>query len=268
MTRRREERRMRFSANLGFLWANRPLPDAVHAAKAAGFSAVECHWPYDTPAATLRSALTETGLPFLSLNTRRGTLARGEFGLAAVPFRQTEAQESIQEAIDYADKVGARAVHVMAGKARGSVARKTFLDNLDFATAMAEPLGITILIEPINRHDAPGYFLETTGQALQVIDEVAAPNLRLMFDCYHIGRTEGDPTTRFAALQSVIGHVQFASVPDRGPPDRGDVDYATVFAAIAALGWNTPLGAEYNPVGPTGDSLGWMTPYLQSVSPD
>lgn len=115
-----------------------------------------------------------------------------------------------------------------------------------------------ILIEPLNRHDAPGYFLRTTDQAREIIADIAAQNLKLMFDCYHVGRTEGDVTTRLADLLPLIGHVQFASVPDRGPPDRGELHYATIFAALDALGWTRPLGAEYRPDGATEASLGWM----------
>jgi hypothetical protein len=75
---------MRFSANLGFLWTELELPEAIRAAAAAGFDAVECHWPYATDPAELREALAEAGLPMVALNTRPGDRARGEFGLAAL----------------------------------------------------------------------------------------------------------------------------------------------------------------------------------------
>jgi hydroxypyruvate isomerase len=246
----------RFSANLGFLWTDRPLPDAIRAAKAAGFDAVECHWPYDFPAADLRAVLDETGLPMLGLNTRRGDVAGGENGLSALVGRAVEARAAIDEALAYAEVVDAGAVHVMAGFAKGCDAHAVFVDNLRFACAKAGPR--TILIEPLNRHDAPGYFLQTTDQACAVIADVAAPNLKLMFDCYHVGRTEGDLITRLAALKPDIGHIQFASVPDRGAPDHGEVNYAAIFAAIAHIGWAAPLGAEYKPGGDTDATLGWM----------
>ena len=247
----------RFSANLGFLWTELPLPDAIRAAKAAGFDAVECHWPYATPAAEIRAALQETGLPMLGLNTRRGDVAAGENGLAALPGREAEARAAIDEALEYARAIDARAVHVMAGVAAGAEAERTFLANLRHACDRAGP-DRTILIEPLNRFDAPGYFLNTTAQAADLIDRIGAPNLRLMFDCYHVGRTEGDVLGRFQALLPIIGHVQFAAVPDRGPPDHGEIDYATLMAAIALLGWSAPLGAEYRPGGPTDATLGWM----------
>ena len=128
---------MRFSANLGFLWADRPLPDAIRAAHAAGFDAVECHWPYDTPAADVARALRETGLPMLGLNTRRGDVAVGENGLAALPGREKQARAAIDEAVAYAAAIGAGHVHVMGGAARGPDALATFRDNLAYACARA-----------------------------------------------------------------------------------------------------------------------------------
>ncbi|OAN79192.1 isomerase [Jannaschia sp. EhC01] len=247
-----------FSANLGFLWTDRPLPDAIHAAKAAGFDAVECHWPFDVDPADVAAALQETGLPMLGLNTRRGDVAGGENGLAALPGREDEARAAIDEALDYAARISAGAVHVMAGFAEGPEARDTFIKALHDACEGAAKRDQVILIEPLNRFDAPGYFLGTTDLAAEIIAEVAAPNLRLMFDCYHVGRTEGDVIGRLRALYPLIGHIQFASVPDRGAPDHGDLGYAGVFAEIAALGWSQPLGAEYKPGGPTEDTLGWM----------
>lgn len=248
---------MRFSANLGFLWQDRPLPEAIHAAKAAGFDAVECHWPYDTPAAQVAQALAQTGLSMLGLNTRRG--GPGENGLAALEGRQAEARAAIDEALAYARAIGTGAVHVMAGFAQGARAEAVFLDNLRYACAQARDSAITILIEPLNRHDAPGYFLKTTDQAIAILDALDAPEAKLMFDCYHVGRSEGDVLTRLAALRARVGHIQFAAVPDRGAPDHGELDYRTIFAAIEAMGWARPLGAEYKPAGPTEDTLGWMT---------
>jgi hydroxypyruvate isomerase len=249
---------MKFSANLGFLWADRPLPDAIRAAKAAGFDAVECHWPYDTPAEEVTRALVETGLPLLGLNTVRGN--PGENGLCALPGREAEARAAIDQAVAYARETHCGAIHVMAGFAEGPEAHATFLDALRYARAEA-PDEITLLIEPLNRHDAPGYFLKTTDQAVAILTELDLPGVKLMFDCYHVGRTEGDVTTRLAALLPRIGHVQFASVPDRGAPDHGELNYRFVFEAIAAMGWARPLGAEYKPQGPTDETLGWMTAY-------
>ncbi len=250
---------MKFSANLGFLWSDLPLPDAIRAAAAAGFDAVECHWPYTVPPDDVVAALTETGLPMLGLNTSRGDVAAGENGLCALPGREADARAAIDEAVGYAGAIGARAVHVMAGFATGPEADATFRANLEYACAQAAPRGITILIEPLNRHDAPGYYLQTTTQARQIIEAIGLPNLRMMFDCYHVQRMEGDLSSRLSDLLPLIGHIQFAAVPDRGAPDHGEVNFAHVFRHIRSLGYTAPLGAEYKPGGPTGPTLGWLS---------
>ena len=249
---------MKFSANLGFLWNDRPLPDAIHAAKAAGFDAVECHWPYDVPATKILTALTETGLKMLSLNTRRGDVKRGENGLSTIVEREVEARANIDEAIAYAIAIEAKNVHVMAGFAVGKQSHTTFIRNLAYACTNAAQHRIQILIEPLNEYDVPGYFLKTTDQAVSIIDEVGFTNLKLMFDCYHVQLMEGDLTHRLEKLLPHIGHIQFASVPDRGAPDHGEINYEHVFQVISNLGYDCPTGAEYKPKCPTDQSLGWL----------
>ena len=251
---------MKFSANLGFLFTEYALPDAIRASAQAGFAAVECHWPYDVAPKDVRAALTETGLPMLGLNSRRGNIEAGDNGLLALPDREDEARASILEAFDYAREISAGAVHLMAGKSSGEEAHQTFLSNLEFAISRV-PDGVTCLIEPLNAFDAPGYFLRDTQHAAEVIRALGSDRLRLMFDCYHVARTEGDIPGCFEKHRDIIGHVQFAGVPDRGRPDEGTVDYVAILNALVASGWTTPLGAEYKPGAPTETTLGWMAVY-------
>lgn len=251
----------KFSANLGMLWTDLSLVDAIHAAKAAGFDAVECHCPYDYSTEEISTALTQTGLKMLSLNVRPGDLAVGDFGLAAVPGREQEARSDIDEAIDYAVAIGAEKVHVLAGLASGQNARECFVSNLVYACKKAAASGIEILIEPINQNDAPGYFLNSTDLAGSIIKEVNAKNLSLLFDCYHVQLIEGDLSNRLKTLMPIIGHIQFAGVPDRGPPDVGEVAYGNIFSLIDDLGYAAPLGAEYRPKIATDKTLNWLDSY-------
>ena len=233
--------------------------DAVRAAAKAGFAAVECHWPYATDPEDLRAVLNDTGLAMQSLNTIVGH--EGEFGLAALVGREVEARAAIDQAVAYAAAVGARHVHLMAGCAAGEAALGCFMENCHYAANAARRTGtdLGILIEPINPHDVPGYFLQNFDQAREVLREVAAPNLTLMFDCYHAGRMRLDLLPLMQTLLPHIGHIQIAAVPDRGAPDRGVVDYPAIFAALAAWGYDHPLGAEYHPAnGDTDASLEWM----------
>lgn len=245
---------MRFSANLGFLFRDMALPDAIRAAHAQGFHAVEMHWPYDTDPAEVVAALGDTGLPLLGINTARGNLEAGDFGLSALPGREDEARAAIAQAVDWAVATGARNIHVMAGKAQGAAAFATYVDNLRHASALAAPHGIGILIEPLNPRDAPGYFLCDLPGALRAV-EATGGAVRVMFDCYHMQIVHGDLWHRVRDALPAIGHIQFAAVPDRAEPDHGEVDFAWLLPAIVDLGYDGAFGAEYKPQ--TG-SLAWM----------
>ena len=249
---------MQFSANLGFLWADLSLPDAIRAAKAAGFDAVECHWPYDTDPVQVKAALAETEFQMLGLNTSRGDVEAGDNGLSALPDRITQARTAIDQAVAYGNDIGALNIHVMAGFASGEDAHATFVENLKYACALAATKGVTTLIEPLNRYDAPGYFLQTIDQAVAIMAQVNAANLKLMFDCYHVQLMEGDLTNKLTNLKEQIGHIQFASIPDRAAPDHGEVNFHHLFSVIQELGYTMPLGAEYKPHGSTQDTLTWL----------
>ena len=218
-----------FSANLGFLWPNYPLAEAIRSAHRSGFDAVECHFPYDEPVDEVCRALDETGLPMLGLNTIRGPL---NAGLAALPDRVSEARRAIDQAFKYGAQVSSRNVHVMAGVITGQEATSTYLDSLRYASDTAEKYHMSVLIEPLNSFDMPGYFLRDTVHACELLETLNLANVKLMFDIYHVGRTEGRVIERFNSCLPLIGHVQFASVPDRGPPDHGEINFDLIFNAI------------------------------------
>ncbi|CUH24314.1 Putative hydroxypyruvate isomerase YgbM [Jannaschia seosinensis] len=256
---------MRYAANLGFLFTDLALPDAVRAAAQAGFDAVECHFPYETPVADLRAALDETGLRMLALNTWPGDRDAGEFGLCALPGRQDDARREIARAVDYAAAAGMDAVHVMAGRTDGGEAADAcFCANLRFACDLAAARNLRILIEPINTRDVPGYHLSGTDHAERVLDAVQHDALGLMFDCYHMQIMQGDLARTLRRLMPRIGHVQIAAVPDRGEPDAGEVNYSWLMRELAEMGYGGHVGAEYRPragAGSTAAGLSWLSAF-------
>jgi len=258
---------LRFSANLGFLWRELPLVERISRAKAAGFDAVEFHYPYDVPVEAVRAALLDAGLPATGLNTRPGNEAAGELGLSALPGREAEARAAIDEAIDYAKAIGAGSVHVLAGRLGKNEphASQAYRDALDYAGRRAEAAGIVVLIEPINQRNAPGYFLRTSDQAAAIIAELGRKNLRILFDCYHAQISEGDLTRRIENLLPLIGHIQIAAVPSRAEPDEGEVAYDRMLRAIDAMGYEGFVGAEYRPRGTVEEGLGWLKRFREPV---
>ena len=250
----------RFSANLGFLWPDRPLLERIDAAARAGFKAIELHWPYDVPGEAVRERCARLGLELLGVNTVRGDVAAGDFGLGALKGREAEFQAAVDQSIRFCVEAGATAIHCMAGTVppdERDSARTVFVENLRIASRKAEPHDITLLLEPINPRDAPGYFYSTAAEGAAVIAAAGRPNISLMFDCYHVGVSEGGVLDKLERFLPVIGHVQIAAVPSRAEPDRGDLDYGQVFAALDRLGYAGWTGCEYKPAGSTDEGLGW-----------
>lgn len=248
---------MRFSANLGFLFSELALPEAIRAAKRQGFDAVEMHWPYETDVEAVASALAETGLPLLGVNTLRGDIAAGDNGLSAVPGREAEARAAIDQAVAWSVIAGCRNIHVMAGKASGEKAFLTFAENLRYAVDAAYPHGIGIMIEPLNPRDAQEYFLADLPTALRLV-EATEGAVKIMFDCYHMQIVHGDLLRRLKAHLDVVAHIQFAAVPDRAEPDHGEVDFGWLLPAFVDAGYGGLFGAEYKP---KSGSWAWMENY-------
>jgi len=250
----------RFSANLGFLWPDRPLLERIDAAAEAGFKAIELHWPYNVPAEVVREACSQHDLILLGLNTAAGDTYKGEFGLAALEERRDDFEASLDQAIAYARLSGASSIHVMAGvvAADGKEnARRIFAENLVLAGKKASDL--TILLEPINQRDKPGYFYSTIEEAASLIEEVDLPNIKIMFDVYHVGVSEGDILTRIRKYLPRIGHVQIAAVPSRAEPDEGEIAYPAIFEELDRLGYGGWVGCEYKPRAGTEEGLRWIS---------
>ncbi|CCV15994.1 TIM barrel protein [Mesorhizobium sp. STM 4661] len=249
----------KFSANLGFLWTDRPLLDRIAAAASAGFRAVELHWPYDVPAGLMKQACEKHGVELLGINTPVGDAAKGDFGLGALQGRQADFAKSLHQAADYARLSGASSIHVMAGVVEPTAkpeATQVLERNLAFAADVAPDL--TLLLEPINQRDKPGYFYSTIAEAAALIGRVGAPNIRIMFDVYHVGVSEGDILKRLERHLPMIGHVQIAAVPSRAEPDEGEIAYGAIFAALARLGYTGWVGCEYRPRAGTDEGLRWL----------
>lgn len=252
---------LRFSANLGFLWPDLPLLKRIEAAADAGFRAIELHWPYDVPAEAVRRACERRGLELLGLNTPPGDAARGDFGLAAVPGREADFQAGFDQALSYALASGASAIHAMAGVVPADErekAKSVFKTNIGEAADKAARHGLTVLLEAINPRDKPGYFYSTVGEVAGLMSEIDLPNLRMMFDAYHVGVAEGDILTKLERYLPLIGHIQIAAVPSRAEPDEGEVAYRAVLDAVDRLGYQGWVGCEYKPRGSTKEGLRWI----------
>jgi 2-dehydrotetronate isomerase len=252
----------RFAANLSMLYPQHDFLDRFAAAAADGFEAVEYLFPYEFSAQELKQRLDDNGLVQALFNAPPGDWAVGERGIASLPGRQAEFRDGFERALEYAAVLGNSKIHVMAGLLASEAERTrhhgVYLENLAFATAHAAKVGITVLLEPINTRDMPGFFLNRQDQAHAVCREVGAANLKVQFDCYHCQIVEGDLASKLRRDFSGIGHIQIAGVPDRHEPDSGEVNYPFLFELMDELGYDGWVGCEYRPRGDTSAGLQWL----------
>jgi hydroxypyruvate isomerase len=259
----------RFCANLTMLFNELPFMERFGAAARAGFKGVEYLFPYDYDKAALAAALKEHGLTQVLHNLPAGNWAAGERGIACHPQRTAEFREGVERAIDYATALGCRQLNCLAGIRPPQVdpndARETFIRNLQYAAPKFADASIRLLIEPINTRDIPGFFLNYTQQAADIIKAVGSSNLHIQYDIYHAQIMEGDLARTIETHLKLIPHMQLADNPGRHEPGSGEINYPWLFGQIDRLGYQGWIGCEYKPATTTEAGLGWIRPYLSGA---
>ena len=255
----------KFAGNLSFIFQEVGFLDRFAAAAACGFKAVEYLSPYDHPAGVIAEQLNRHGLVQALFNMPPGDWGAGERGIAALPGREQEFRDGVETALVYAKATRCRILHAMAGILPAgherAGAERVYLANLRHAADRLAAEGLTLVIEPINTRDIPGYFLNTTSQAMSIIEQVGRPNLKLQLDLYHVQIMEGDLAHRIRALAGHYPHVQIAGNPGRNEPDIGEINYPYLFDLFDELGYSGWIGCEYRPRGETRAGLGWARRY-------
>ncbi len=252
---------LRFSANLSMLYAELPFVDRFAAAAKDGFTGVEYAVPYVEAPATLAERLKAHGLTQVLFNLPAGDWEKGERGIATLPDRVEEFRDSVATAIGYATVLGCTMVNCLAGIPTGiapEAAGETLVENLRYAAPRFADVGVRLLIEPINPFDMPGFFLNSSADAMRILDRAEIDNLFIQYDFYHMQRVQGELLASFERLQPRIAHVQIADNPGRHEPGTGEINYPNVFSALQRLGYAGWIGAEYRPAAGTSGGLGWL----------
>jgi len=256
----------RFAANLSLMFTEVPFLDRFAVAANSGFTAVEFLLPYAFSPEDIAARLKDNGLTCALFNLPPGDWSAGERGLASFPERFCELKEGVKAALPYAIGTGVKQLHLMAGLARRDDAKAAaaYRNALAWTCEFLGSSGLDVVIEPINRRNMPGYFLDDFAYAAGLIKDLAIPNLKLQFDIFHCQIIHGDVTMRLRELMPLIGHIQIASVPSRHEPDGEELNFPFLFAEIDRLAFSGFVGCEYNPRGATMEGLNWFAPYAAS----
>lgn len=256
----------RFAANLSMLFTEVPFLDRFALAARNGFEAVEFLFPYAFEASEIRKRLDDNGLKLVLHNLPPGDWDGGERGMACHPGREAEFREAVSRGIAYAKVLGVGQLNCLAGKRPEGVdeatLRRTFVANLRHAASALGDAGLKLLIEPINFYDIPGFYLNRTQQAVEILDEVGAANAFVQYDLYHAQRMEGEIAGTTQKYLSRIGHMQLADNPGRNEPGTGEMNYAFIFRHLDRIGYDGWIGCEYKPLAGTEAGLGWRKTLL------
>ncbi|MCB1477183.1 MAG: TIM barrel protein [Rhodobiaceae bacterium] len=259
----------RFAANLSTLFTELPFRSRFTAARMAGFDAVELTFPYDHPAEALAAELGMQNMQLVMFSAPAGDWEAGDRGLAALPGREAQFEASIEAALAYAEMTGCPIVNVMAGILPPMVdpdhAYATLLANLRQAAEAAAAKNVMLVIEPVSTAEMPGYYLNEFPLAVRALENLAHPNVGLLFDVYSRQILHGDVAASIQECVPLTRHYQIANAPFRVDPEHGELNFDYLFRLIDESGYDGWVGCEYNPLNGTKASLEWFKPYRTKV---
>ena len=245
---------MRYSACIEWLFAAEEpdVANRVRAAKAAGLDAVE-FWRFSNKDCdAIKQALDETGI------TLAGILCE-----PIAPLTNPESHqgfiEGVRTSLAAALQLGARVIIAQAGDNQPGVARTVqhaaIVKVLKEAAKILEGSDVVLALEPLNdRVDHPGYYLTSTEEGLDIVDEVGRREIKLLYDIYHAA-VMGEEIEVLAGRLDRVVHVHLADTPGRAEPGSGRLNYAERLEWLAAQGYDGLIGLEYKPGGPTVETL-------------
>jgi len=253
---------LKFAPNLSTMFTEVTFMERFEKAKLAGFQFVEFQFPYAHSSDEVKKQLEKHGLEVVLFNLPPGNWEAGDRGLAIFSDRQDEFRQSVKQALQYAQAFECTKMHCMAGvlpeTGERTRALEIFKENVRYCAEQLGEHGINVLLEPINTYDMPNYFLSNVELAIEILDELALPNVKLQFDFYHMQRIQGELMKTFKKYKDRIGHVQIADNPGRHEPGTGEINYDNIFRMLEEEGYDGFIGLEYIPKDSSENSLAWL----------
>ncbi len=235
------------SACIEAVFRKAPLEQRIEMARQAGLPAIE-FWGWDQKKIdAIGRKKDELGLAVAIFSCKTG-------GAMVAPGSDKGFVEGVKQSIAAAKQLGCTRVIATVGQERKDISRDEQHKNIVTACKAGAPVledaGITLCLEPLNvLVNHKGYYLASSKEAFDIVDEVGSPNVKILFDIYHQQITEGNVIRNATQNIQKIGHFHVADVPGRHEPGTGEINYFNVFRAIAKAGYNGYLGLEMWPEG-------------------
>jgi hydroxypyruvate isomerase len=249
----------KLAGNFSMMFGEVDMLERFTLAARVGFRGAEIQNPYGQTSLAIAEAYRASGLEAVLFNVPTA--------VGAIPGHESDFEAGFARALEYAEAADCGQLHCLAGHTDDANAETTFVANLRRASAAARPLGVRLLVEPLNTQDNPGYFLTGSAQARRIIDLVGEDNVFLQYDVYHMQIMEGCLTETIRANLDIISHIQIAGVPGRHEPNRSqEVNYPYLFEMLDDAGYDRWVACEYRPLGDTIAGLAWARAY--GLNPD
>ena len=219
-----------------------------------GYDAVELALAQasDVDVPSLRRILADANVSVAAISTGRVFSEQRAWLTSADPAVRGRAVSILKGLVEIAAPLGAPRVNI--GRVRGFIgqgespetATARFLTGITECADFAAPLGIDIVLEPVNRYEI-NFVNSVVPDGVAIIEAVGLPNVRLMPDTFHMNIEDVSITASLEAAKPVIGYIQVAD-SNRWAPGQGHIDFAAVVATLDRIGYDGDVGVEILPL--------------------
>jgi len=251
-----------YAPNISWLFPEQPFKDRARSAAEAGFKAVEFGFPSACDISGLAEVQAEFGLEVVLFNQDVPVWDANNRGYLANPGRRDEFKQTLDDALKIVEMLGVHKVMLPVGVELPGMTREAqrtcIIENLGYASRLAEQADVLLTIEALNPIDNPGYFLTSSAEGFDIILAVNHPHIKFQFDTYHLQLMEGNLTNNLVEHIELIGHIQFADAPGRHEPGTGELNFLNLSKAILEAGYDGYIGLEYVPLAQGKAALDWL----------
>jgi len=230
---------------------------ALDVYKQHGFEAVEYNGLLRHPLSEvedLRKKLDARGMEFGIFVANPGGWDRAG---VVDPKQHAAFLEEVTKTIEYHKVIGNRSATTLAGMTMPGVSRSTqrrsCIEGFKRAADLLAGTSLALVVEPLNHIDHPGFFMTRADELAEVIAAVGSPNVRILYDFYHLQVTQGNLIRDFQQYYDLVSYIQTGDVPGRKEPGTGEVNYRNVFKAVHEKGYRGIVGMEH----------GWSVPGME-----
>jgi hydroxypyruvate isomerase len=229
------------------------------------FDGATCATDQPKDAAALRQVCRQSGV---TINNMVVNSPDGGLGGALVDSNDLNKYiDRLHEVIAFSREAGISSAITCSGNMPDNLSRAQMRASLEKslseAASIAERENYTLFVEVLNSYvDHPGYYLDNWHEGVEIVRAIGSPNLKLLYDVYHMQIMHGNVIATITRDIDVIGHFHSAGVPGRHELTLGELDYRSIIAGIEATGYRGVFGLEYMPSGPDDASLKAMRDYL------